>query len=72
MEVGSLGTAVSRQYLEEVCVVCDERRAKGIHLYTSFICSECEEDMVRTDTRDPKYKYYIDRLKKITTPEIYS
>ena len=67
-----MGIAISKQYLGEVCVVCDEHKRKGIHLYTAYICSDCEEDMVQTDTKDPKYKYYIDRLKKITTPEIYS
>lgn len=68
MEVGIL----SSQNLGETCVVCEERKNKGIHLYTSFICTECEGDLIKTETDDPKYKYYIHQLKKATKPEIFS
>lgn len=50
----------------ETCIVCEQLKEKGIHLYTSFICEDCEKDMVVTDTNDPKYKYYIERLKIVT------
>jgi hypothetical protein len=56
----------------EICVICEEKKIKGIHLYTSFICSECEKDMIKTETNDPKYKHYLSQLKKATKPEIYS
>ncbi|MED1206034.1 sigma factor G inhibitor Gin [Heyndrickxia acidicola] len=56
--------AVQKTTLEK-CIVCDEKKLTGIHLFTSFICSDCERDMVNTDTSDPKYKYYIDRLKSV-------
>ncbi|MDE3840509.1 sigma factor G inhibitor Gin [Bacillus methanolicus] len=56
----------------ETCVVCEQVKLKGIHIYTSFICMECEQDLIQTETNDPKYKYYLKQLKKITTPEIYS
>jgi Inhibitor of sigma-G Gin len=62
----------ARKPEEKVCVICEERKEKGIHLYTSFICMDCEMDLVVTDTNDPKYKYYLKKLKKITTPEIFS
>lgn len=68
MEVGIL----SSQHLEETCVVCEEKKLKGIHLYTSFICTDCESDLIKTETDDPKYKYFIQQLKKATKPEIYS
>ncbi|WP_433959615.1 sigma factor G inhibitor Gin [Cytobacillus horneckiae] len=58
--------------LGERCVICEESKVKGIHLYTSFICSDCEKDLIATDTDDPKYKFYLNKLKKITTPEILS
>ncbi|RLQ91707.1 sigma factor G inhibitor Gin [Falsibacillus albus] len=67
-----MSALVSKYKVGEACIVCEEHKSKGIHLYTSFICRDCEEDMVHTDTKDPKYKYYINQLKKITTPEIYS
>ncbi|HAQ08755.1 MAG TPA: sigma factor G inhibitor Gin, partial [Bacillus bacterium] len=33
---------------------------------------ECESTMIKTDTNDPKYKYYVEKLRKVTKPEIYS
>ena len=61
----------SKQF-KETCVICEEIKGKGIHLYTSFICTDCEKDMIVTDTHDPKYKYYLKKLRKITSPEIFS
>lgn len=71
MEVVHLDS-VERKQDGEVCVVCEEIKHKGIHLYTSFICVDCEKDMLITDTKDPKYKYYLQKLKKVTSPEIFS
>ncbi|OCA80653.1 sigma factor G inhibitor Gin [Bacillus sp. FJAT-27225] len=68
MEVGE----VSSQAVSETCVVCGEIKTKGIHLYTSFICMECEMDMIKTETNDPKYPYYLKQLRKVTAPSIYS
>jgi len=57
---------------EETCVICGGLKRQGIHLYTSFICTDCERDLIQTDTTDPKYKFYLQKLKKVTTPEILS
>ncbi len=56
----------------EKCVVCEQIKSVGIHLYTSYICHDCERVIIQTDTSDPKYRHYIKQLKKITQPEIYS
>lgn len=56
----------------ETCVICEQIKPKGIHLYTSFICTECEKDLIQTDSSNPKYKYFLKKLRKITTPEIFS
>ncbi len=56
----------------EQCIVCHIEKTVGIHLYTSFICTECEKEMVQTETNDPVYKTFIQRLKKVNTPQIYS
>ncbi|WP_071458787.1 sigma factor G inhibitor Gin [Bacillus massilinigeriensis] len=61
----------NKQYGEN-CVVCGQTKAAGLHLYTSFICTECERSMIRTETSDPNYKYFVHQLRKITKPEIYS
>jgi hypothetical protein len=56
----------------ENCIICEEQKVRGIHLYTGFICVDCEKDMIDTETSDPKYKYYLQKLKKITTSGIFS
>lgn len=68
MEVGILNL----QHQDKTCVICEEKKGKGIHLYTSFICSECENDLIKTETYDPKYKFYLDQLKKAHKPGIFS
>ncbi|MFC4803319.1 sigma factor G inhibitor Gin [Neobacillus sp. GCM10023253] len=72
MEVERLSSNLAHNHLGETCVICENLKAKGIHLYTSFICTECENDLIQTDTSDPKYKHYLKQLRKITTPEIFS
>lgn len=56
----------------EKCIVCGEPSKQGIHLYTSFICIDCEKAMVSTSTNDPAYKFYIKQLKVINEPKIHS
>ena len=67
-----LSSLLAHNHLEETCVICESLKPKGIHLYTSFICTDCENDLIHTDTNDPRYKYFLKQLKKITTPEIFS
>ena len=50
---------------ESLCVVCEKIKLDGIHLYTSFLCNECERNIIRTSIKDPEYKFYLERLKKI-------
>ncbi|WP_376739739.1 sigma factor G inhibitor Gin [Bacillus canaveralius] len=70
MEV--LNNLLAKKQTGKTCVVCEQIKWKGIHLYTSFICIDCEHDLIITDTDDPKYKYFLKQLKKITKPEIHS
>ncbi|MFD2444334.1 sigma factor G inhibitor Gin [Bacillus sp. CGMCC 1.16607] len=72
MEVESLGSLLTENQIGEACVICEQMKLKGIHLYTSFICCECEQDLIHTDTDHPKYKFFLKQLKKVNTPEIFS
>ncbi len=67
-----MNSNLAHQALQETCVICEEQKVKGIHLYTSFLCVDCENELIQTDTSDPKYKYFLKQLKKVTVPEIYS
>ncbi|WP_243292600.1 sigma factor G inhibitor Gin [Bacillus sp. FJAT-47783] len=56
----------------EECIICNQNKKIGIHLYTSFICNDCEKEMIRTHTNDLKYKYFVQRLKRIKTSQLLS
>lgn len=58
--------------IERMCIVCESPKSEGIHLYASFVCCECEMSIIQTDTSDSRYKYYLQQLKKVTKPEMYS
>ncbi len=53
------------------CIICEEEKKQGIFLYTSFICQECETGILQTETSDPIYHYYLDKLKMITLPQSF-
>ncbi len=67
-----MSSPLAQNQFGETCVICEQMKPKGIHLYTSFICIECEKEMLQTEISNPKYKYFLKQLRKITTPEIFS
>ncbi|MDF1509499.1 sigma factor G inhibitor Gin [Robertmurraya sp. DFI.2.37] len=67
-----MNTLLNNQPGETCCVICEQYKWKGIYLYTSFICSDCEKSIISTETNDPQYKFYLKKLRKINAPEIYS
>lgn len=67
-----LNSTAANKLVGETCVVCEKIKLAGIHLYTAFICEECEKEIIDTDTSSPKYKHYLKQLKKVNNPEIYS
>ncbi|WP_066302031.1 sigma factor G inhibitor Gin [Bacillus sp. FJAT-29937] len=67
-----MSSLLAKKHIGEKCVICEQTKLRGIHLYTSFICTDCESDLIATDTSNPKYKYYLKQLKKITNPELLS
>ncbi len=50
------------------CLICEEKKQIGIHLFEHFICESCERKMVLTETNDIFYRYYLEKLKKIKLP----
>ncbi|WP_409303599.1 sigma factor G inhibitor Gin [Peribacillus sp. SCS-155] len=67
-----MDSIVTKKSAGETCIVCEHVKDVGIHLYTSFICNECERDLINTDTDHPKYTHYVNQLKKIGTSKILS
>ncbi|MBM7573124.1 sigma factor G inhibitor Gin [Aquibacillus albus] len=58
--------------LKEICGICNEDKDKGIHLYNLFICSDCEQKIVQTEPKEEKYKHYVNKLKRVNQPTLYS
>ncbi len=54
------------------CVICEEKKAEGIHLYTLFICTQCEYNIIHTEVREDKYRYYVQKLKNMNQPSLFS
>lgn len=61
-----------KKQMGESCIICDNIKVEGIHLYESFICQECEKNIINTNTSDPKYQYYLKKLRNITSQKIYT
>jgi hypothetical protein len=72
MEVEKMNSNNSQGVKGETCIVCDTERTKGIHVYTSFICVDCEKEIINTGTSDPNYQYYLEKLRRIKNPPLYS
>ncbi|MCA0989590.1 sigma factor G inhibitor Gin [Guptibacillus algicola] len=54
-----------RQSSGEICLVCEERCTKGIHICERFICYDCERKVIETDTSHANYQYYLEKLRKL-------
>lgn len=61
-----------RQGKLSVCGICEEEKNKGILVYRLFICDECERNMIHTEPKEEKYRYYLKKLKNINQPPLYS
>ncbi|GGJ89354.1 anti-sigma-G factor Gin [Lentibacillus kapialis] len=61
-----------QKLMTERCGICEEEKERGIHLYKLFICCECETNMIHTEPREEKYRYYLQKLKNMNQPTLYS
>ncbi|WP_076821520.1 sigma factor G inhibitor Gin [Bacillus altitudinis] len=55
-----------------MCLICEEKKTKGIYLYHQFLCRDCERKLISTSTSDPSYADYVRKLKNLHTPPLYS
>ncbi|WP_100405910.1 sigma factor G inhibitor Gin [Bacillus solitudinis] len=58
-------TEVIQVQLVKTCIVCERAKSEGIELLDSFICRDCETDVINTETQDESYNFYVNQLKKI-------
>ena len=56
---------ITKVPIDQYCIICDKLQKEGISLYASFVCRNCEKEIIQTDAADPEYKYYLNKLNKI-------
>ena len=51
------------------CIICEENKETetGYFILDSFICLECESDILQTDTSSPYYSFILKQMKKLNT-----
>lgn len=47
------------EYIEYICIICEQKKREGIFIVFEFICDVCEVEMVYIDVQDVKYNYFI-------------
>ncbi len=48
-----------------VCMICERECTEGIHILSQFICTDCEQDICRTNVDDDLYDYFVARLRAL-------
>ncbi|TCP22572.1 inhibitor of sigma-G Gin protein [Scopulibacillus darangshiensis] len=56
----------AKKYTGETCMICNEKKAEGIHICDQLICDSCQKEMLETDVNDIKYHYYLKKLSKLS------
>ncbi|MFZ4454491.1 sigma factor G inhibitor Gin [Salibacterium aidingense] len=54
----------------ESCILCERYENAGIHIMDSFICRNCEKELILLDTGDPKYNEAIKKLRKLKASKL--
>jgi hypothetical protein len=65
-------SVIDKNKREKVCIVCEQEKAEGIFLFGHFLCVDCHQAIVQTNTDDPNYAFYVQQLRKMMTSKIYS
>lgn len=50
---------------QQICHICNLVCPEGVRLVEGYICSECLDEISGTDVGDPKYAFYIAKLKEL-------
>lgn len=56
----------------KTCIICEKEKKEGMHIYTAFVCWECEREIVQTDPESEKYAGFVKKLSKIRKPSVFS
>jgi hypothetical protein len=50
---------------ERKCHICNQQNAQGIWLIGGYICATCLDEISATDAQDPRYNFFIGKLKEL-------
>lgn len=48
-----------------ICHICNLCCPEGVRLVAGYICAECLIQISCTDVEDPKYAFYVAKLKEL-------
>lgn len=48
----------------EKCIICAEEKNEGIFVKGEFICTSCEEKIVKCDLTNEEYELYLNIIRK--------
>jgi hypothetical protein len=47
------------------CLLCNQQKNAGINILMSFICLDCEREIVATSAFDLQYLVFLEKIKKL-------
>lgn len=59
---------ILKKSIGETCLICEETKSDGIHIFNQLLCDSCEKKLVETSPEDKRYREYIKKLAKLTKP----
>lgn len=49
----------------ESCILCERQKQHGIHILDSFLCKECEREIIHLEPENPAYEEKVKKLRKL-------
>jgi len=47
------------------CIICHISTDEGITILDSFLCFDCEQEIVRTEVEDTRYMMYVSKMRDL-------
>lgn len=49
------------------CLACGHLRVRGTVIRQAFLCQSCERRLLATRVEDPRYDWWVERLRRLWT-----
>jgi hypothetical protein len=50
---------------KNICLMCEQEAQSGLRIFSSLLCTDCEQALLRTDPDDPRYAVFVRKLKDV-------